>query len=68
MSYGMSDQKVLTGMFGADSVHGRVAKGQAVISLRDPKARERTAEPSPRQREVIQLLAEGCSMNAQWNM
>jgi DNA-binding NarL/FixJ family response regulator len=32
------------------------------IALRDPKDRERIPEPSPRQREVIQLLAEGYSM------
>jgi DNA-binding NarL/FixJ family response regulator len=32
------------------------------ISLRDPKNRERAPEPTPRQREVIQLLAEGRSM------
>jgi DNA-binding NarL/FixJ family response regulator len=38
------------------------AKGQEEISLRDPKAREHAAEPTPRQREVIQLLAEGRSM------
>jgi DNA-binding NarL/FixJ family response regulator len=38
------------------------AEGQAKISLRDPKAREHIAEPTPRQREVIQLLAEGRSM------
>jgi DNA-binding NarL/FixJ family response regulator len=38
------------------------AKGQEEISLRGPKAREHAAEPSSRQREVIQLLAEGRSM------
>lgn len=38
------------------------AEGQANISLREPKARGRVAEPTPRQREVIQLLAEGRSM------
>jgi DNA-binding NarL/FixJ family response regulator len=38
------------------------AEGQARISLRDPKAREHVTEPTPRQREVIQLLAEGRSM------
>jgi DNA-binding NarL/FixJ family response regulator len=32
------------------------------ISLRDPKKREQAPEPTPRQREVIQLLAEGRSM------
>jgi DNA-binding NarL/FixJ family response regulator len=38
------------------------AHGQANISLREPKARDHIAEPTPRQREVIQLLAEGRSM------
>jgi DNA-binding NarL/FixJ family response regulator len=38
------------------------AEGQAKISLRDPKARDHPPEPTSRQREVIQLLAEGCSM------
>jgi DNA-binding NarL/FixJ family response regulator len=38
------------------------AEGQAKISLRDPRARQHVAEPTPRQREVIQLLAEGRSM------
>jgi DNA-binding NarL/FixJ family response regulator len=38
------------------------SKGQSEISLRDPKARQHSAEPTPRQREVIQLLAEGRSM------
>jgi DNA-binding NarL/FixJ family response regulator len=30
--------------------------------LRDPRQREHAPEPTPRQREVIQLLAEGRSM------
>jgi DNA-binding NarL/FixJ family response regulator len=38
------------------------AKGQQEISLREPKARDHIAEPTARQREVIQLLAEGRSM------
>jgi DNA-binding NarL/FixJ family response regulator len=36
--------------------------GQAKISMRDPKARDHAPEPTLRQREVIQLLAEGNSM------
>jgi len=36
--------------------------GQAKIALRDPNARKRVPEPTLRQREVIQLLAEGRSM------
>jgi DNA-binding NarL/FixJ family response regulator len=47
---------------GGSYVTPSAAEGQAKISLRDPKARERVAEPTPRQREVIQLLAEGRSM------
>ena len=39
------------------------AEGQAKISLRDPRTREHVAGPTPRQRDVIQLLAEGHSMN-----
>lgn len=38
------------------------AEGQINISLRDPKSRDHVPEPSPRQREVLQLLAEGYSM------
>ena len=47
---------------GRSYVTPSAAKGQAQISLRDPKARGQIAEPTPRQREVIQLLAEGRSM------
>jgi DNA-binding NarL/FixJ family response regulator len=52
-------EKVLKG---GSYVTPSAAEGQARISLRDPRAREHTAEPTPRQREVIQLLAEGRSM------
>jgi DNA-binding NarL/FixJ family response regulator len=52
-------EKVLKGGF---YITPSAAEGQARISLRDPKAREHAAEPTPRQREVIQLLAEGRSM------
>jgi DNA-binding NarL/FixJ family response regulator len=40
----------------------RIAEGLTNISLRDPKDREHAPEPTPRQREVIQLLAEGHTM------
>jgi DNA-binding NarL/FixJ family response regulator len=40
----------------------QTSEGQINISLRDPKDREHTPEPTARQREVIQLLAEGRSM------
>jgi DNA-binding NarL/FixJ family response regulator len=38
------------------------AEGLSNISLRDPKNREHAPQPTSRQREVIQLLAEGHSM------
>jgi len=47
---------------GRSYVTPSAAKGQAQISLRDPRSRAHIAEPTPRQREVIQLLAEGRSM------
>jgi len=52
-------EKVLKG---GSYVTPSASEGQAKISLRDPRAREHVTEPTPRQREVIQLLAEGCSM------
>jgi DNA-binding NarL/FixJ family response regulator len=52
-------EKVLKG---GSYVTPSAADGQANISLREPKARDHVSEPTPRQREVIQLLAEGCSM------
>ncbi len=47
---------------GGSFVTPSASEGLNNISLRDPKDRERAPEPTPRQREVIQLLAEGCSM------
>ena len=52
-------EKVLKG---GSYITPSAAEGQAQISLREPKAREHMAEPTPRQREVMQLLAEGRSM------
>lgn len=52
-------EKVLKG---GSYVSPRAAKGQANIFLRGPQAREKAAEPTLRQREVIQLMAEGHSM------
>jgi len=52
-------EKVLKG---GSYVTPRAAKGQDNIFLRGPQAREKAAEPTLRQREVIQLLAEGRSM------
>ncbi|HVN80476.1 MAG TPA: response regulator transcription factor [Terriglobia bacterium] len=47
---------------GSSYVTPRAAKGQANVALRAPKSQAHAAEPTPRQREVIQLLAEGRSM------
>jgi DNA-binding NarL/FixJ family response regulator len=47
---------------GSSYVTPSVAEGLTNISLRAPEAREHAPEPTPRQREVIQLLAEGHSM------
>ena len=47
---------------GRTYVTPRVAKGLATISLLDPEAREHAPQPTARQRQVIQLLAEGRSM------
>lgn len=52
-------EKVLKG---GSYITPSAAAGQAKISLRDPKARGHIPEPTARQREVIQLLAEGRSM------
>jgi DNA-binding NarL/FixJ family response regulator len=52
-------EKVLKG---GSYVTPSAAEGQAAISLRDPRSRAHITEPTPRQREVIQLLAEGRSM------
>jgi len=47
---------------GGTYVTPSAAKGQANIFLREPKTREHAPEPTARQREVIQLLAEGRTM------
>ena len=47
---------------GGSYVTPHAAEGLAKISLREPGTRHHVPEPSPRQREVIQLLAEGHSM------
>jgi DNA-binding NarL/FixJ family response regulator len=49
---------------GSSYVTPRVSEGLSNISLRSPEDRENAPEPTPRQREVIQLLAEGRSMKA----
>jgi DNA-binding NarL/FixJ family response regulator len=51
--------QVLTG---GSYVTPSAKEGLTNIFLRDPKKREQAPEPTPRQREVIQLLAEGHSM------
>lgn len=40
----------------------RAENGQANIALRRPQARQHAAEPTPRQRDLIQLLAVGGTM------
>ena len=47
---------------GGSYVTPSASEGLTKISVREPRAREHTPEPTPRQREVIQLLAEGRSM------
>jgi DNA-binding NarL/FixJ family response regulator len=47
---------------GGTYVTPRAAKGQTNISLREPQDRDHAPEPTSRQREVMQLLAEGRSM------
>jgi DNA-binding NarL/FixJ family response regulator len=47
---------------GGSFVTPSVAKGLDDISMRDPKSRQTVPEPTARQREVIQLLAEGRTM------
>ncbi len=47
---------------GGSYVTPSATEGLTTIALREPKEREHAPEPSPRQREVIQLLAEGHSM------
>lgn len=52
-------EKVLKG---GTYVTPSAAKGQTNISLREPQDRDHAPKPTSRQREVIQLLAEGRSM------
>lgn len=47
---------------GGRYVTPRAAKGLTSIALREPNSRERAPGPSGREREVIQLLAEGRTM------
>ena len=47
---------------GSSYVTPSAAEGLDKVALREPKSREHAPEPTPRQREVIQLLAEGRSM------
>jgi len=47
---------------GGTYVSPQAAEGQIKISWQEPKLREHAPEPTGRQREVIQLLAEGRSM------
>jgi DNA-binding NarL/FixJ family response regulator len=58
-------EKVLKG---GRYVTPRAAKGLTRIALREPKAREHAPGPSGREREVIQLLAEGRTMKEAANV
>ena len=52
-------EKVLKG---GSYVTSGAAKGLEEIALRDPRHQEHRPEPTHRQREVLQLLAEGYTM------
>lgn len=56
------DEAITEVLKGGSYVTPSAAKGLDNISMRDPKNRELAPEPTPRQREVIQLLAEGRTM------
>ncbi|HEY4979870.1 MAG TPA: response regulator transcription factor [Candidatus Acidoferrum sp.] len=47
---------------GSTFVTPSAKEGQDKLALREPNGREQAPEPTPRQREVVQLLAEGHSM------
>jgi len=55
-------QAVQVALKGGSYVSPRVAKGMEEAFIRDPEARDKERTLTPRQREVIQLLAEGKSM------
>ncbi|MGA7851693.1 MAG: response regulator transcription factor [Candidatus Acidiferrales bacterium] len=56
------DEAITEVLKGGSFVTPSATKGLNSISLRDPKNREFAPEPTARQREVIQLLAEGRTM------
>jgi DNA-binding NarL/FixJ family response regulator len=56
------DEAIKEVLKGGSYVTPSAAKGLDSISLREPKNREFAPEPTARQREVIQLLAEGRTM------
>jgi DNA-binding NarL/FixJ family response regulator len=58
----VSYEKKRDGQKGGSYVTPSAAKGLDNISLREPKNREHAPQPTGRQREVIQLLAEGRTM------
>ncbi len=55
---------IATALRGGTYVSPEAAAGLKAISLRDPEDRKQSPKPTARQREVIQLLAEGRSMKA----
>lgn len=56
------DEAIKEVLKGGSYVTPSATKGLSNISLREPKNREFAPEPTARQREVIQLLAEGRTM------
>ena len=56
------DEAITEVLKGGSYVTPSATKGLSNISLREPKNREFAPEPTARQREVIQLLAEGRTM------
>jgi DNA-binding NarL/FixJ family response regulator len=56
------DEAIKEVLKGGSYVTPSAAKGLDIISLREPNNREFAPEPTARQREVIQLLAEGRTM------
>ena len=55
-------QAVQVALKGGSYVTPRIAKGMEEVFIRDPQAKTHDKRLTPRQREVIQLLAEGKSM------
>jgi DNA-binding NarL/FixJ family response regulator len=55
-------QAIQVALKGGSYVTPRIARGMQDVFIRDPQAKSHHKKPTPRQREVIQLLAEGKTM------